>query len=179
MLCKKEHISRITRRMSGQASILEYALMTFFVLVVIIGLIIFLSYWQITQLGIEETKTRTDRVLFLTKHFLNSQQFVKRDSMFDDGKLTALVSLPNACEELQKVFGLDWFAEIRVLDGSATKECTWTNYPDCNSWSFCVESKRNISYVVPTNIYRRIGYILTTGILGRTDTGTLEVGVYV
>lgn len=154
--------------------------MTFFVLVVIIGLIIFLSYWQVTQLGVEQTRTEMDRALFLTKHFLNSQQFVKKDSMFDDGKLTALFSLPNACEELQKVFGLDWFAEIRVLDGSDTEiPCTWSEYPDCNYWSFCVEDKSNISYVVPTNIYRRIGYILTTGVLGRTDIGTLKVGVYV
>ncbi len=179
MLCNREHILKSTRRVSGQISILEYALLTFFVMVVIIGLIIFLSYWQVTQLGVEETRTRMDRALFLTKHFLNSQQFVKRDSMFDDGKLTALFSLPNACEELQEVFGLDWFAEIRVLDGNAPKECTWTNYPDCNYWSFCVEDKSNRSYDVPTNIYRRIGYTLTTGVLGRTDIGILRVGVYV
>jgi hypothetical protein len=153
--------------------------MTFFIIVIIVALMVFLSYWQITQLRVEETKAQTDRALFLAKHLLNSQHFVKKDSMFDDGRLTALASLPDACGELQKIFGEDWFAEIRVLDGNPETLCTWSNYPECNCWKFCAENKNNMSFVIPVNIYRKIGYVLTTGILERSDIGTLKVGVYV
>ena len=53
--------------MSGQASILEYALMVFFVIIIIVALMVFLSYWQLTQLRVEETRVEMDRALFITK----------------------------------------------------------------------------------------------------------------
>ncbi len=163
----------------SQAQIMEYIVMIFFVMVIIVVIIIFLSGWHFAQLKAEETKDASSRVLFLTKHLSHSPLLVKDDYMFDDGKLTALKSLgPELCGELEKIFGYDWYIEITVLDGKPKTECTWSNYPDCNYWEFCTKNEKNVTYDLPVNVYRRIGYTLSTGVFSRVDIGFIRVGVY-
>jgi hypothetical protein len=166
--------------MKGQMGLMEYVVLTFFILIIIIVLVFFLSGWQITQFGLEKKKSEGDRSLTLLKNAMNSQFFNKEPSVIDDGKLTSLTSMgTGACKNLWELFGDDWFFEVRVIDGTGmTTPCDWNNYPDCNYWSFCEDSRNNLSYVMPVSIYRNIGLIVSDTALGRTDIGTLKVGVY-
>ncbi len=153
----------------AQHSIMEYILLTFFIMVVIIAIIFFLTGWQISQTQLEQEKTKMDRAFWLAKSFLSSQYFVKDNSMFDDMKLRATVGV--GCEELEKVFGYEWFAEIRLLDGSGiTDRCTTSTDPYCTQWEFCKKNKNYTAYTVPVNIYK-----VTEE---KVYLGTLKVGVY-
>ena len=151
---------------------MEYILVTFFILLIIVALLFFLSWYQFSQISMEEHKLKSERVMFLARYASNSPYMVKENSMFDDSKLTALKSLgPDACRELESVFGYEWFIMIRAFEGEDDVPCTWSNYPDCNTWEFCTQDKRNISRVLPVNIYRKMSE--------ENGIGTLEVGIYV
>ena len=172
----------------GQGQMLEYVLMMVFIVAVILGLIFFLTWWQISQLGVEQTKNQQDRALSLLKQFTDSPYMTKENSVFDDAKLTVLSSMiPDACERLQGVYGTDWHAEIRLFDDNPLTKCTQTSYPDgireCNYWTICPDlpAKAKITRVIPVNIYRNIGFLTnaTNAVLPRTYIGTLNVTVYV
>jgi len=107
--------------------------------------------------------------------------FVKENGVFDDAKLTALnYSVANVCNDLEDIFGNDWFFEVQVLDGTdIITPCTQTSYPNCNYWSFCAVSGNNIAFDLPVNVYRNTRTSLETDILGGTDLALLKVGVYV
>ncbi len=159
-------------RKRGQVSIMEYILLTFFILVVILALLFFLSWWQFSQLGMQEHKLKMERILFLAKYVSNSPYFIKENSIFDDSKLTAAKSLgPGICDDFESVFGYDWFIKIRAFNGDTETTCTWTNYPDCNSWKFCTKDQKNISRILPVNIYRKIPE--------ENGIGIMEVGIYI
>ena len=158
----------------AQASIMEYILLTLFILMIIFALLFFLSWWQGTQLGMEEHNVKAERTLFLARYVSSSPYFIKENSVFDDSKLTAMQSMgPQICTELEKVFGFDWFIKIRSFDGDEEVLCTWNSYREggCNSWKFCTkEDQRNISRALPVNIYSKL--------TGMTGIGIMEVGVY-
>jgi hypothetical protein len=154
----------------AQIGIMEYVLLTFFILVIIVAVILFFTGWQLFQMDLEKSKEAGDKTLSLTKQFLNTPYMVKENSVFDDGKLTALVSLSDVCKDLEAVFGFDWFLEITIFDNNSRIECVWGNYPDCNFWSLCKKNRTHISYVVPVNVYRKTSE--------RMDLGVLKVGVY-
>ena len=161
------------RKQRGQAAIE-------FVVIVIVVLFFFLSGFQITQFDAQKKKGAIDRALFLTKAISSSPLFAKEDSVFDDGKLTALATMGNACQDLEKFFGKEWFLELSILDGTdVISPCNSNTYPDCNYWSFCTKNQNSVSFDLPVNVYRNIGTILSTGILPRTDIAVLKVGVYV
>jgi hypothetical protein len=156
----------------AQASIMEYILLTVFIIMIIFALLIFLSWWQTSQLGMQEHRIKTEKTLFLARYLSTSPYFVKEGSVFDDAKLTAIKSLgPDICKEFEGIFGYDWFIRIRSFSGEIERECTWTNYPDCNVWEFCTRDQKNTSMVIPVNIYRKVSE--------RNDIGTMEVGVYI
>jgi|GEM_PF-771928 len=181
-----------TTRFKGQAQMLEYLLMMVFIVAVVLGLILFLTWWQISQLSVEKTKNQQDRALSLIKEFLDSPYMTKENSMFDDGKLTALAMMDNeidrSCQRLRAVYGDDWYAEIRLNDGKPLTKCTQMKYPDgendCNHWTLCEERedvKARVAHTIPVNVYRNIGFVLdvTNAVLPRTYIGTLSVTVYV
>ena len=175
---------KIGNRLFGQSQMLEYVLLMVFVIAVILALMIFLTWWQISQLGVEKGKNQQDRALSLLKLFSDSPYMAKENSMLDDGKLTVLAAmLPDACERLQKVYGNDWHAEIRLFDGNPLVQCSQATYPDCNYWRLCPEqqAKAKVARIIPVNIYRNIGFTLdvTNAVLPRTYLGTLNVTVYV
>jgi hypothetical protein len=157
----------------AQTSIMEYLLLSFFILMVIIALIFFLSWWQASQFNLEQQGQIHQRVEVLLYRFINSPLFVKENSVFDDSKLLAIQSYSqNICKELTTLFGSDWFLEIEVLNPrpGCAGPCDAVNYPCCGSWTICPQGKRNITRVLPVNVYRKIE--------DRTDLGVLRVGVY-
>jgi hypothetical protein len=159
----------------GQMGIMEYIMLTFMIMVVIVMLIFFLSGWQVSQAQIESSKARTAQVLSLTKSVLNSPLFARDDSMLDDVKLTALLG---KCQELKEVFPGDWFIEVEGY-GTVQTLCQSGSYdPGCNYWQFCKREGRFDAYTLPVNIYRRAGETMTAGFISRTEIGKVTVGVY-
>jgi len=137
---------------------MEYVLMTLFIVIIISALIFFLMSWQFTQLRVTESKTESEKALFLMKFFIKSPFFTKDESLFDDAKLQAFAGMGNdACEELNIIFGRDWFARVYYID-------------ETESWLFCGQDRKNYTYVLPVNIYRNSD--------NTNHLGVLEVGVY-
>ncbi len=170
--------NRIHNRKSrtGQVSIMEYIILSFFILVIIVALLFFLSWWQFSQLGMEEHKLKMEKVFFTARYISNSPYFVKENSVFDDAKLTAANSLGTGiCEDFEKVFGYNWFIRINIFEGDVEIPCTWNNYPDCNSWEFCTKrqgkDQKSTSRILPINIYRKMSE--------ENGVGIIEVGVYI
>jgi hypothetical protein len=168
--------------MKAQANMLEYVFLTFFVIVVIVGLIFFLSGWTALQLNMDKEKTKLDSALFLAKQFQNLPVLVHDRSMFDDSKLTAMASLgpADSCKYLEAFMDQKWFAEVAAFDGSGSQvNCTYSNYPNCNFWSFCDQPrKKTTTYLFPVNIYRKFGLQTANNVFPKVELGTLKIGVY-
>jgi len=147
---------RLRKRLKAQHEIMEYVILTLFIVIIIIGFVFFLSGWNITQLQLDKEKARQDRALFIMKYFLSSPLFTKENSVFDDTKLDAFRSLPNECTELGKIIGENWFAEIETFNGA--------------KWEMCTQNKNYSAYIVPANVYRKF--------TDKAELGTLKVGVY-
>ncbi len=156
-------------RMKAQQGILEYVMLTLFVVIVIIALLFFLSWWQASQLGLEKRSNAVQRTYSVLGQFINDPVLVKSSSVLDDSKLTALQSMD--CDDMEKVFGSGWYANVTLFEGDARMECK-TNYPNCNYWEFCPRNYGSrcsrISYAIPVNIYRKMKE--------STGVGILEVG---
>ncbi|RLJ05407.1 MAG: hypothetical protein DRP18_03165 [Candidatus Aenigmatarchaeota archaeon] len=157
-------------KLKSQSEIMEYVFIVFFLVLIIFAIIFFLTYWQTSQFKLEKSKETENRILFVAEHFMNMPFLVKEKLMFDDSKLTAVTKLME-CEDLQKIFGKNWYVTIKVFDGEK-KMCRYSNYPDCNYWEFCVENKgkESKSYNFPVNIYRKKE--------NRVDMGVMKVGIY-
>ena len=152
---------------------MEYLLMSLFILIVIIALIFFLTWWQSSQLGMEQQNQRNERVNALMTMFINSPLLVRENSVFDDSKLMAAQSLrQEACTDLEPLFGSDWFIEVEILNPrpGCAGPCDASSYPCCGSWNLCSQDLRNVSMVLPVNVYRKYE--------DRTDLALLKVGVY-
>lgn len=169
-------------RRKAQANVLEYIFLTFFVIVVIVGLIFFLTGWSTMQLSLDKEKLQWDTALFLSKNFQNLPALTHDRSMFDDSKLTALVSFgqQDACKYLDDIMGSNWFAEITSFDGNTElTDCTYANYPDCNHWVLCKqEGRKTTAFVMPINVYRKFGLEASNRTFSKVELGTLELGVY-
>jgi hypothetical protein len=147
----------------GQAHIMEYILVGFFILIVIFLIVFFLMGWQIGTTKSRQSLLREQKASFLLKAFSNSPYLNKEGfsegGMLEDSKLTVL-----ECSDLEGLFGEDVFAEVRVLDSVA--ECTQESYPGCGVWTFCKGEERNfIAYDTPVNIYRTLTRDVEIGIL--------------
>jgi hypothetical protein len=156
---------------------MEYLLLSLFILIVIMTLIFFLTWWQSSTWNLEKQNLKTQRIETLLKAFIASPLFVRENSVFDDSRLMAIKSLEGQgiCEDLGAFFGSGWFLEIESLTPragcSGPCESSVTDYPCCSSWVICGQgSKINTTRVLPVNVYRRVD--------GRNDLGVLKVGVY-
>jgi hypothetical protein len=171
------------RKLKGQGQMLEYVLLMVIVVAVILMLMLFLTWWQLSQLKAEESKGQQTRLLNLMNLISDSPYLAKENSMMDSAKMTAFLLLPDACDKLRDIYGPEWHANIRLLDGEQKTECRQTNYPDCNYWELCPESenKGKITRIIPINVYHNIGFILedSNAILPRTYLATLNVTAYV
>lgn len=168
----KTHILGVKQR-KVQASLIEHMLVILFVVIIITGFIIFLTGMQFSQVKVEGAKAKSDRALLLSKMFLNSQYFVKEAGIFDDGKLAAAI-IEIDCKEWERIFGTNWFFEVKVLDRSdVVKPCRSLD-SDCNYWMInsCAQmGKKNISYIIPVNVYRVMER--------KNDIGILKTGVFI
>lgn len=178
---KQKGASRLPKSRKGQMGIMEYILMTFFIMVVIVIIIVFLTGWQVSQLRVEEHTTRQLQTLSALKNVLSSEFLVKDKNVFDDSKLQGMMSLPEneKCPTIEGLFGPDVFFEITVL-GEEQVPCTRSIYdPNCNYWSFCKKPQGAFeALVIPVNVYRKFGTVLQDNIIPRTDLGILKVGIY-
>ena len=162
--------------MRAQASIMEYILMTFFLLVVILSMVMFMGWWNVTQISIDRNRLAGSNTLLLLQDLSGSGYLAVRDSVLDDSRLTAIKLMQSQgsdfCREFRPVFGNDWFLEVEVLDGKPMKECDFSSYPDCNYWAFCkpsAESEKTV-YNMPVNVHRKMS--------GKDDLAILYAGVY-
>ena len=155
--------------MKGQVHLMEYVLLSFFVVLIIVLVTFFLTGWQMGTTSSEQRNLEYARAEFLLRSFANSpylnRNTVKEGSMLEDSKLTSIT-----CQELQTLYGTGWYAEVESLSFKDTP-CTDGTYPGCGKWSYCKETgKAAITFEVPVNIYMR-----TTG---EIDAGLLKVGLY-
>ncbi|HDD72471.1 MAG TPA: hypothetical protein ENG00_00090 [Candidatus Aenigmarchaeota archaeon] len=160
--------------MKSQAGLMEYLLMTFFIVVVIVAIVLFLGWWSVMEMNLEQKKIIDERAFFLLKYSGNSPYFTREGWVLDDAKLNAVKALgENFCEKLRGVFGSGWFLEVRILDENPEVDCTYTNYPDCNHWVLCEpksSGKEGYIYTIPVNVYRNV--------FRRYDIAILTSGVY-
>ncbi len=161
--------------MKGQAHLMEYVLLSFFVLLVIVMFTFLLTGWQMSTIGSERERVKYSKAEFLFRAFTNSpyinKNTYKEGSMFEDSKLTAIT-----CEELQQLYGTGWYAEVDWIEPVDTYlefkdvACTLDTYPECGKWSYCKTEGDARIYELPINIHRK-----TTGKIGM---GMLRVGLY-
>lgn len=154
--------------MRGQAQLMEYVLLSFFIILIIVLTTLFLTGWQITSTQSEQRRVFYSKAEFLLRAFTNSpyvnKNTYKEGSMLEDSKLTSIT-----CEDLEKLYGAGWFAEVESLEFA--NECNEeTPYPLCGKWSYCKKEGDAIIFEIPVNIYRK-----TTG---EVDIGFLRVGMY-
>jgi hypothetical protein len=162
------------KKLKAQASMIEHILMVFFIVVIIIALMIFLTNFQFSQMEMEKKKTWSERSLALGKKFMNSQFTAKKESMLEDAKLASLLGF--TCQELENIFGAGWFMEVKIFDSSGMViPCrSPDSFSACNYWSLSSCSAaggKNVSYIFPVNIYRKM--------FERSDIGTIKTGVYI
>lgn len=154
--------------MKGQYNLMEYVLLTLFVLLIIVMITFFLTWWQISTTGSEQRRITHDRAEFLLRAFTNSPYINKNTypegSMLEDSKLSSIT-----CQDLQNLYGEKWFAEIESYNFNV--ECNEDNpYPYCGKWSYCKKEADAMIFELPVNIYKK-----TTG---EIDIGYLRVGLY-
>ena len=157
----------------GQAHMMEYILMTLFIVIIITVLIFFLMSWQFTQLRATQSKTEGEKALYLMKFFVKNPLFTKDESIFDDAKLMAFKDMEDdgGCDDLNVIFGRNWYTIVYEISTNQVLCNSMSDYGNCNAWSFCeVENRRSFSYVLPVNIYRNSD--------NTNQLGVLEVGVY-
>ncbi|MBI4021127.1 MAG: hypothetical protein HY369_02705 [Candidatus Aenigmarchaeota archaeon] len=165
--------------MKGQLGLMEYIFTAFFLIIIVIALLFFLTGFQITQSVGEKNQGSIDRALLLLKQVSSSPLFVKEQGVLDDAKLTAWLA-SDTCDQLEELFGPDWFLEVTVLDGTGVVvPCSQATYPQCNHWSLCTQEANALAFDLPVNVYRNVNTILTKDVIPATDLGILKVGVYV
>jgi hypothetical protein len=179
-ISRAKSLRKMSSGMKGATELIEYMFMVLFLIVIIFGFILFLSWWENSQLKMEKFSLQTDEALTLMGYMASSPFLARETGMLDDAKITALQNMgQDGCIRFRAVYKKDFFITVNTFDRNENTPCTNENFPECNSWKICVENGRNAtSYVLPVNIYRNIGVKLSTGILGSVYVGNITVGVY-
>ena len=113
----------MTYSKKGQYSVMEYLFLSLFVIFIIVGLMMFLFIFQVGQNTSALERSVEAELFSITNRVVVSPFLVRKNSEFDDAKLTALqeiVSQPGGCQEFERMFGKDVF--ITVTDLNLTKE---------------------------------------------------------
>jgi len=161
--------------MRAQASIMEYILMTFFLLVAIVSMVLFMGWWNVTQIAIDHNKLTGRNALMLLQDLSDSEYIALENSVLDDSRLTAIKMMESGgmdfCKDFDPVLGNSWFFEVRILDNKPSVECSFSRHPDCNTWTFCKPDQASKTiYNIPVNVFRKIS--------GKNDIAILYAGVY-
>lgn len=166
--------AKTLREFKGQSNIMEYIFLTLFILIMIVAMILFLSWFQMSQFEMKGGDIQIEKAKFLMNYMINSPYLAEENSLFDDSKLTSLLSLEDYCDRLDGVFGLRWSLKVDLLtsEDGCFVECTEESYPCCGSWTFCErESKGSVlKYVIPVNVLRKIN--------NQVHLAKMEVSVY-
>lgn len=149
---------------------MEYLVMVVLIVAAIIAIILFLSWWSITQLEMQSSKSSQDRILSIGQILMGDYMLANGGSMLDDAKLTSLSAIQGSCDSLERSLGTGWYAKVKSLDMEGEIPCTWSNYPDCNSWTICKYKAGLPAQKFPVNVYRKASE--------KSALGILEVGVY-
>jgi len=168
-------LAKETCNRKGQSNILEYIFMTMFIIIMILVLIIFMSWFQYSQIGMKSGSLQIEKAEFLMEYMTSSPYLVTKNSMFDDSKLTSLLYMDDYCDSLDTVFGSDWSLNIELLtsEDGCYDNCTLNNYPCCGSWTLCDnrrECNKTRTYVIPANVFRKMNE--------KTHLAVMRVSVY-
>jgi hypothetical protein len=150
---------------------MEYMLMVVFIVASVIGIILFLTWWNVVQLDAKKTDNLDNRAEGLTQQLKGDYMLTTADSVFDDAKLTSLIPAGVKCSDLEKEFGSNWYAKIVALDMDGETPCTWDNYPGCNTWSLCLKKEKSDVDTLwgkqpfPVNVYRKSMDKMAMGVL--------------
>jgi len=136
------------RKFKAQTSMMEYIMMTFFLMIIIIFIVLMFLGVQFMEISSESGQQKTYRSLSLLKSLSKTNLFTKdnvleKNSVFYDKKLTLASGM---CEDIQKIFGSMWTAEITIIDGSRNPE----------KWIICqtaVAYKQIMIREVPVSVY--------------------------
>lgn len=159
---------------------MEYILMSFFMLLVILVLIFFIGWWEFSKLNAQRATMDIESSDELMNRLINSPILVRENSVFDDSRLMAVYSLESQgiCQDLERLYGGNWFMEIQLLRPGSEDviPCTASENPDCNNWVICPmpgdlpEDTEITRRALPVNVYRKS--------FDRTDMAVLYAGVY-
>ena len=158
-----------TGNKKAQASMMEYIIMTLFMVIIIIAFIFMLLGTQFLSISAESSEEKIYRSMSLLKSFSKAPLFTKDNTavenpVFYDEKLTALMLSDDSCEMLENLFGSLWSMEIVIIEDTGTQEsgilCDISNYNnDCNKWVFCEIPAENIESIitreVPVSVYKK------------------------
>ncbi len=160
----------------GQIQLMEQIITLFFIIIIIVFIIFFLTVWQVSRANVEKNRVEQRRAMNILKRMIVSEYLVKENSMFDDSKLTSML---DRCEDLEKLFGENWFAEIKIINGKNDIPCSPGVYDtNCNLWTYCKKKGNFTSYILPVNVYRKVGWIFRRGIVPKVYPAYIKVGVY-
>ena len=159
----------------GQSELMEYMLMLVFIVAAVIGIIIFLTWWNVTQFQMQGSKNRQDRVLSIGQDMMADYTLSDGESVFDDSKLTSLLALGpvDSCKGIEAIYGTSWYVKIKALDMGGETKCDWTTYPNCNVWEICSPKAHPESVSAqsfPVNVYRKVS--------GKVALAVLRVEAY-
>jgi len=173
--------------MKGQVAITEYMVLLLMIVMISFFALFMLFGFPLIGAGQSSYDTKQTASMFVLKSILSRPNLINlqfsEGSVLDDSKLTAA-----ECEHLEKIYGLDWYAEVRSFrsrsecDGlnpwikkNCLKEiaktentvCTTENYPNCGVWVLCGENEkaRNAEWSVPVNVYRKLNDTIELGVL--------------
>ncbi len=156
----------------GQAHMMEYILLTVFIIILMIAFMIMMTVFQIGGVRSEGAENVYRQSIIITRFvvntpYLNNPRF-SDGSVLDDSKITTV-----NCTELKKVIGTGWFAFVHIPGEPEEILCDETTYPDCNKWIICDKTeirRETCVHEVPVNIYRKMDDTI--------DIGILTVGLY-
>ncbi|RLJ00477.1 MAG: hypothetical protein DRP03_00090 [Candidatus Aenigmatarchaeota archaeon] len=151
----------------AQTNIMNYIILTFFIIFALLIFVIFM--WSMLAVQVERgaSEAKLEDLVTTLKMLSISPYLVKEGyeegSMFVDSKLSSV-----SCEDIRKIFG-DIDVEIYIPGNSEV--CEDENYDTCGIWQVCPFSEKSIGYEVPVNIYRINSK--------KVEIGIMKVGVHV
>ena len=121
-----------------------------FIIIVVLLMLVIRSIAVNNKIETQNEKIikRNNDLFAIARNVLNDPIFVRKDRTFDASKLTA-VSETMSCDELRNYFNNMFFMNVQTEDfdyivdkgyyrDMADILCNSGNYPDCNSWNFCI-----------------------------------------
>ena len=165
---RSQHFSSGRKGLKGQFGIMEYILLSVFLIAILVIGIFMLSGFENLKGRGETTKELVNKQLISLSILSHSDIFAEANRL-DDSKLQASID-EEGCRGLEKLIGQQACLEVEALLPSAKEdnECNPASYPDCNKWTICKEicaAKGFKIYTMPVNIHRKIQNRVDLGVI--------------